>query len=61
MTKFYLDIEVYRNEDGKPCVNLLDTESGYANEIIADTIEEVGTKLAKELSDYYEILDDIVE
>lgn len=59
MEKFFLDIEVYYNEDNKPCVNVLDPESGYANELVADKVEDLGTMLAKELGDYFEMLDDI--
>lgn len=59
MAKFYLNIEVYYNNEGKHCVMLKDTDTGYTKEMVADSIEEIGANISKELQDYYEILDDI--
>ena len=60
-TKFYLGLEVYRTATHKPAVKLANPDTGWQKIVVADTTEELGKKIAEELGDYYDILDDIAE
>ena len=60
-TKFYLGLEVYRTTTQKPAVKLANPDTGWQKIIVADTMAELGQKIADELGDYYDILDDIAE
>ena len=59
--RFALELEVFYTAKHRYGVKITDAETRWNKNVVADTKEELATKLMNEIGTYYEMLDDIAE